>query len=441
MKPSALLPLFSCLSAVRACLTEKERNGGHIIDLSKGIDRRQATGNNGTIPVASGDRFNGGSSAPRGIGSQSGAVFNTVLNIGEIKSAIKGLGKEFGVEYFETPHKTYEKATVFGVKIGSGKPNSAYRVLLQSGIHSRERGGPDHLIYFISDLLWANREKKGLTYGGMSYSYDDVKTALSMGIVYIPVVNPDGLAFDQATNSCWRKNRNPASSIPGNPASIGVDLNRNFAPVWNFTKYLAPGIESASTDPTSEIFYGTGPLSEPETRNIDWTMEKFPNLGWFVDQHSPATLVLYGWCHDSNQVKDPKQNFANPAFDGKRGVVPDDPAKGLAYKEYIDQRDWDVLSLTGARIAGGMTDANGRFYRALQAPHLYPSSGCSADHGLTRAILNPGKKKIYGFGIEFGAWNEEAECPFYPTIEGHRANMLENGAGFMEFLLTAARLS
>lgn len=63
----------------------------------------------------------------------------------------------------------------------------------------------------------------------MFYTYNDLKIALAQGIVILPLVNPDGVTFDQATDSCWRKNRNPASSKPNDPASIGVDLNRNFA--------------------------------------------------------------------------------------------------------------------------------------------------------------------------------------------------------------------
>ncbi|KAK0622064.1 zinc carboxypeptidase [Bombardia bombarda] len=445
MKTAFLSFLIPLLVPVQACLTRDEIRGGHIVDLTKGINRRQTDGNVGTIPVATGDRFQNGDKAPRGIGSQAATVlgtFNSVLNTNEIKSAIKGLEKEFRVGYFETPYKTFENRTMFGAKVGgTGKSNNGYRVLLETGIHARERGGPDHLIYFISDLLWANREKKGLNYGGVSYTYKDVQTALGMGIVVLPLVNPDGVAFDQTTNSCWRKNRNPASAISGDPHSIGIDLNRNFAPVWNFTKYLAPGIEAASTNASTETFYGTGPLSEPETKNVDWTMDRFPNLGWFMDQHSPATLVLYGWCHDSNQARDPTQNFGNMAYDGKRGVVPDEPSKGTAYKEYLDQKDWDILSLTAARIAGGMSDSTGRFYPALQAPHLYPSSGCSADHGYMKAMLDPSKKKIYGFGVEFGEWNEDAECGFYPTVEAHGKNMVENGVAYMELLLNAARLS
>lgn len=441
----SLLPYY--LLAADACLTETERHGGHIVDLKRHIsngiiNRRQANAN--TIPVGTGDRFDNGNKLPRGIGSQTdNSAFNTVLNLAEIKSAVLGLKKEFGIDYFETPYKTYENRTMFGAKVPGSKQPQKYRVLLEAGIHARERGGPDHLLFFISDLLWANREGTGLVYGGNTYTPQDVTTALSMGIVVLPVVNPDGVAHDQATDSCWRKNRNPASSVPDDPLnSVGIDLNRNFSPVWNYTKHLAPGVEAASSDPRTELFYGTGPLSEPETQNVDWVMDQFSGLGWFVDQHSPATLVLYGWCHDSNQIRDKEMNLFNPVYDGKRGVVPDTTPE-LAYKEYMAQRDWDVLQLTAAKMAGGMSDSTGRYYRSLQAPHLYPSSGCSADHGNYRAAMDPSnrkKKTVYGFGVEFGESNDEVECPFYPTVEKHKQSMVEIGAAYMELLLTASRV-
>ena len=51
-------------------------------------------------------------------------------------------------------------------------------------MHARERGGPDNLIYFIADLLFAQKHATGLTYGAKSYSNADVIKALNTGIVF-----------------------------------------------------------------------------------------------------------------------------------------------------------------------------------------------------------------------------------------------------------------
>lgn len=147
---------------------------------------------------------------------------------------------------------------------------------------ARERGSPDNLLYFLSDLLYANKKKIGVTYGGRSYTYKDVKDALSVGIVFLPVVNPDGVNYDQVTGSCWRKNRNPVDATPGNQATYGVDLNRNFDFLWDFPKKFHPSIAAASTNPASQAYRGRSAFSEPETKNVKWVMDTFKRVRWYM---------------------------------------------------------------------------------------------------------------------------------------------------------------
>lgn len=209
------------------------------MDRRSTLHRRQTT--NGTsIPISVGNRFSDGRSVPQGVGFHPTANFSTVYNIAEIDSASKALCREFNLPCFDTPHKTYEQRTISGLKLGgpSHPTNTSYTVLITAGIHARERGGPDHLLNFASDLLHANRANTGLTYGGMTYTPSDIRIALSVGVVLLPLLNPDGVAYDHSTDLCWRKNRNPTNSVPGDPNSIGIDLNRNFSPVWNYTQYF-----------------------------------------------------------------------------------------------------------------------------------------------------------------------------------------------------------
>jgi murein tripeptide amidase MpaA len=49
--------------------------------------------------------------------------------------------------------------------------------------------------------------------------------------VIIPLTNPDGMAYDQNSDTCWRKNRNTDARSTSSyrfSKDIGVDLNRNF---------------------------------------------------------------------------------------------------------------------------------------------------------------------------------------------------------------------
>lgn len=141
---------------------------------------------------------------------------------------------------------------------GNGKCTNAARIFLEAGIHARERGGPDGLLFFIGDLLYANATGTGLAFGSRTYTNAQVKTALGAGIVFLPLVNPDGVAYDQTSNTCWRKNRNPASST-GTAASIGIDLNRNLDFLWNFPALFATSAQTtalASTSPSQETYHG-----------------------------------------------------------------------------------------------------------------------------------------------------------------------------------------
>lgn len=274
--------LLGCAGLASGCLLPEEREG-----LPRRIVSRAAAADNGT-PIGTGDRFSGGSVAPQGLGTRgSSESFSTILSTTELKSGFDGLANTYGLETFTTPYKTYGGATIFGGKVGgTGTCNKAYRVYLNGGIHARERGSSDGVLYFISDLLYANKTGSGLTYGSKSYTNAQVKTALAAGIVFVPLSNPDGVAYDQSSNSCWRKNRNPASST-GSASSIGVDLNRNFDFLWDFTKKFASTVQSsvASTSPSSETYHGS---SFPTLLHFG---HPFPQVSLTSDQelrHSPS---------------------------------------------------------------------------------------------------------------------------------------------------------
>ncbi|KAH7383882.1 zinc carboxypeptidase A 1 precursor [Pyrenochaeta sp. MPI-SDFR-AT-0127] len=400
------------------------------VETLHNLNKRQTA----TAPIGKGDRFKGGKIAPRGLGTRKPSEYSElqtagILNADEVYTAMKGLEKEYGLTLFTPPHKTFE-----GNKVIGGVANKAEKIkkdkqyiYFTSGIHARERGGPDNLIYFISDLLYANEHRIGLKYGNKTYSNKDVKKALGAGIVFIPMTNPDGVRHDQANSNLWRKNRNPASSRPDDPLSVGVDLNRNFDFMWNFTQYFDPSVSPASTNASSQAFYGTAPFSEPETQNMVWVYDQYPNIRWFIDVHSAAGTLLYSWGDDINQSHDPKQNQFNPAYDGKRGIVEDE-----IYKEFIDQADWDKIAYQANRTTDAMKAVGGRDYVPQQAVGLYPTSGASDDYTFSRWHKNKKVNKVYGYTMEFGY-----PTNFYPTSEEYIQNIIDTNAGFMEFILTA----
>ncbi|KZL87324.1 zinc carboxypeptidase [Colletotrichum incanum] len=437
MKTPQACALLSLALLGEACLLRGEASGGRIA-------RRQVTNPNNTgVAIGTGDRFDGGKKFPRGLGSQpAGTNLESLLNVNEIKSAVRGLVEEYDIEYFESPYKTYQNASFFGAKVGgSGNCSDAYRVYFNAAIHARERGASDNIIYFISDLLYANKHGEGLTFGGRTYSNCDVQRALSTGIVFTPLSNPDGVAYDQATHSCWRKNRNPAAA-GGDPDAVGVDLNRNFDFLFDFLKDFAPtvGPNVASEQPGDQTYHGASAFSEPETKSIKWVMDEHKEVRWFMDIHSYIGVVLYNWGSDENQLRKPYMNFLNESYDAVRGLMPDTPATNGIYGEYIPSSDWSEKVFAAMRMGNAMDAAVGRHYEVQQSAYLYPTSGASDDYAYSRHFADPSLGKIHGFTVEFGFGNDEVECPFYPTPDQYHQNLLETSAGFMEYLLAASEI-
>jgi murein tripeptide amidase MpaA len=413
---------------LHALLTEEQ-----IADVTKEIEfqpeisihKQDLSKRAATAPIGTGDRFKSGTVAPVGLGTQaSGTTISSIMNVNEINSAIKALASTYSIGTVTLPYKTFNGATQTAAFVGTGDKSKVH-LYLSAGMHARERGGPDNLIYWISDLLAANKAGSGLTYGRKTYTNAQVKSVLAAGIVFFPLVNPDGVTYDQSSGSLWRKNRNTRSGSSG--SSIGVDINRNFDFLWNFKKYFDPGESPASSSPSSEAFYGTAAVSESETKNHVSVYDSFPAVRWFMDIHSATGDILYSWGDDEDQTTNTNMNFMNSAYDGKRGPVGDN-----VYKEYAPAADVTNIKNVAAKTVAAMKAVGGRSYSSMQAVGLYATSGASDDYAYSRHFANSGKNKVHGFTMEFGYATN-----FYPTSSEFNQNILDTNAGFMDWALTA----
>jgi hypothetical protein len=115
--------------------------------------------------------------------------------------------------------------------------------------HAREPISMEALLYYMYWLLDnynTNPEAK--------YLVDNRE------IYFIPIVNPDGYAYNQQTNpnggGSWRKNRR------NNGSCFGVDLNRNYSLGWGFDN------SGSSPDPCSDTYRGPSANSEPESQAV-----------------------------------------------------------------------------------------------------------------------------------------------------------------------------
>jgi murein tripeptide amidase MpaA len=359
------------------------------------------------------------------------------LNVVEIESALIGLASTYPsiTQLLTLPFFTVERRQSHALVIGTGNGCPRTGVLIISGAHAREWGGPDICINFATDLLEAYTGGTGLAYGGTLYTAAEIQSIVQrLDVIVFPDINPDGRNFSQTTFPMCRKNRNPASG--GATNKLGVDPNRNYDFLWDFNTAFAPGAQAggtlASNDPSNDLFHGTAPFSEAETKNVRWLFDQFPQISWFMDIHSYGGDILHSWGDDNNQSTTPGKNFTNAAWNGQRGVA------GDAYGEYIGTCDLARFKSVGNSVRTAIAGVRGQSYAVDQSFLLpswgspYPTSGASDDWVFSRYFTNPTKKKVGSYTVEFNTVHT-----FFPTWADMVPIILDIDAGLVKFCLRA----
>lgn len=321
-------------------------------------------------------------------------------------------------ELLPLPEKTHEGRTSRAIKISKKSATPKNGILFLGGVHAREILNPDLLVKFVLSLCNAYVSKTGLTFGGKEYTEKNVQQIVDgLEIFVFPLVNPDGRAFVQSPNGdvWWRKNKNPNTGLP----SMGVDINRNYDFLWD------SGIGTSSNS-LSEIYKGTQPNSEPETRNVVHLINKYENIACVFDVHSYSQTVLYPWGDDDNQSEDPDMNFRNSGYDGDRGH-PDDSN----YREYIHAKDLKAHADLGNKIKDAISSYRNTEYTVKQSIGLYPTSSTCDDY-VYSLRYNGASRNIMGYTIE-------TATKFQPTYEEATNVMAEVSTGLLESCLQFAR--
>ncbi len=119
-----------------------------------------------------------------------------------------------------------------------------------------------------------------------------VKLVQTREIMIVPLVNPDGVEWDISTGryKAWRKNRHKNSN-----GTYGVDLNRNYGFKW--------GSGGSSKDPSSDVYMGTKPFSEPESTAVKDYVEAHTNITTLLTFHTFSELILYPWGHKYDSIE------------------------------------------------------------------------------------------------------------------------------------------
>ena len=255
---------------------------------------------------------------------------------------------------------TYEGRPQRVVKISSNNdfwtddpslPNVWYDAL----IHAREPASMRNVRFF---MLWLcdNYGRNGFCGLQSTWLLDNRE------IWCLPCNNVDGYVYNQTTapggGGMHRKNMNWSAG------GDGVDLNRNWTVGWGGT--------GSSGSPGASTYRGTGPLSEPESNNIDVFWKDHPP----VEMHSTHTygnILIRPW-----------------------GYTPDSPPDDAAYNTHAE-----------IMVQWGTGEVHGQSWGVL-----YASAGNTRDHSSPSCYLSGGTGTI--------TWTETAIIP-------------ENGGGRLSF--------
>jgi murein tripeptide amidase MpaA len=237
------------------------------------------------------------------------------------------------------------------------------------------------------------------------------------------------------TDVMWRKNASPPQ--PNERRCEGVDINRNFDFLWDYERYFAPAalrVLMNSTHPCDDVYIGPRSLSEPETQNVAWIMDQYPQIRFYVDVHSYSDLILVGWGDDDEQTTDPDMHFRNPEYDGKRGITKESLRPDAAnYAEYVLEKDQVLAKNLAKRVQKAMFRVRKRAYTVEQSVTLYPTAGTSTDYAAGRFRINQNNSKVYAFCIECGSGAPDEG--FQPTLENRQLIIEEIIAGLLEFCI------
>ncbi|MBC5863511.1 M14 family zinc carboxypeptidase [Flavobacterium turcicum] len=262
-------------------------------------------------------------------------------------------------------YQTWPGQTIYFVRISdnpdvveANEPESMY-----SGMtHSREVSSLMNLMYY----MWYVLE---------NYSTDPgIKNLVDNHQMYfIPVVNPDGLKWNEqiapSGGGLQRKNLNPTAN-PGNNNARGVDLNRNFNYFWGGDARYAGGSSPTQSDQT---YRGIAAASEPETKIIS-AFALSRNFKTAINHHAFQNNIPHAYNGYPAAPSSGRENeYAKFCQDLTR------------FNRYIYGEAPDILTIANGDLSdwllGGVADVNGSTGSGKQVLALAPENGAATGEG------------------------------------------------------------
>ncbi|MFC0506567.1 M14 family metallopeptidase [Micromonospora costi] len=195
-------------------------------------------------------------------------------------------------------------ATIPVLRIGKHRDGRNPGVLIQAQDHARE------WVPAATSLEAAERLVHNYT-----SDQETKKIVNNTDVFFILSNNPDGANYSFFNFASQRKNMTnhcpDDNADPGRRDSWGVDLNRNYRVGSGHDGY-----SGGSTSCTSGTYQGPEKLSEPESKNIIWLVEKYTNIKFMMSVHSNGGQLFWqpGAYIADGRITTPRPPLGDEAF-------------------------------------------------------------------------------------------------------------------------------
>ncbi|MEV4617414.1 M14 family metallopeptidase [Asanoa sp. NPDC049573] len=194
--------------------------------------------------------------------------------------------------------------TIPVLRIGKHRDGSRPGVLIQAQDHAREWVPATTSLESAERLVHNYKTDK-----------ETKKIVNDTDVFFILSNNPDGANYSFYNNASQRRNMTnhcpDENDDPARRNSWGVDLNRNYRVGSGFDGY-----DGASFSCTSDTFQGPAELSEPESKNIIWLVEKYANIKFMMSVHSNGGQLFWqpGAYIADGRITTPRPPLGDEAF-------------------------------------------------------------------------------------------------------------------------------
>lgn len=292
--------------------------------------------------------------------------------------------------------------TVQALRIGLHRDGSRVGVLAYSQEHAREWVTPLATLEFAERML-------------VNYATDAETRDLldKVDIFVVPTVNPDGANYSFNDFNFQRRNIVNhcvgAARDPRHRNRWGVDVNRNYG-----VGSMFDGYDGASANCLSDVYAGTGELSEAESSNVVALADAHPNIRFSLNVHSFGGYFMW-----------PPGAYRVPG----RITLPRPSIEEAAY-----------FLASAKRIVAAIASSRGTVTWPTQtgpvADVLYSAAGNSADH-----LYYANGIVAWNFEVGNDLWNPTTGrwqgVGFQPAFPEAHAEALEYATGIVELIRIA----